>query len=405
MAFSSPSLFFGSYTLILGLFAYVFFFGDPNGTGIPACLARFFGRKLPDTFMSAVERVLGRRTRDRLAGMYDYVVNQRNPLLQMLYLVLMAGGYLVIVIVAYPRLPNHVIGEEHRAIGAAVVSLCFISWFVACRIDPGTLTKENVVLYDNYECDGILYEGLDCRTCKFKKIARSKHCAVCNVCVARFDHHCAWLNQCVGEQNYAYFLAFLLIHSFSLIYGAVMMALLLYDTVIDKDLLNARFLNTVTREVENASLGMIMKYLLFHEGKIAALLLLCAVMGLVLLGFFGYHLTLVLRNVTTNEGHKWGDVQRAYKIGQNRYEAAVAAAAEGKGGEAEDLEPMPPFPQNPYRLSFTQNIMEVLAPRVSRRRWSSSCKQGHQCHQSNGKARSEEEEAAAKLKKKKQKAN
>jgi hypothetical protein len=49
-----------------------------------------------------------------------------------------------------------------------------------------------------------------CPECKLIRSARSRHCAICNQCVERFDHHCPWINNCVGAHNHNAFLSFLL---------------------------------------------------------------------------------------------------------------------------------------------------------------------------------------------------
>jgi len=91
-------------------------------------------------------------------------------------------------------------------------TLLFYSFYKACSKDPGKVFQNQDqrfrTIIDLAERDGFDPSWF-CSTCLIRKPMRSKHCSICNQCVARFDHHCPWISNCVGQDNHSHFVTFL----------------------------------------------------------------------------------------------------------------------------------------------------------------------------------------------------
>jgi palmitoyltransferase len=143
--------------------------------------------------------------------------------------------------------------------------------------------------------------------------------------VARFDHFCGWVYNTIGEENYRFFLLFLVVHVCMCCYGTYVLSMLFYaEIVLDKKLLEATFVDRFTGQEFAATKWVVVQYMLHNYMYESGVLLLMGVMTVALALFLGYHVYLTSVNMTTNEAYKWGHVKQWYKKALKRYEKAVA---------------------------------------------------------------------------------
>ena len=118
-----------------------------------------------------------------------------------------------------------------------------------------------------------------CKKCQARKPDRAHHCSTCRRCVLKMDHHCPWLATCVGMRNYKPFILFC---SYTTIFCWVCFGVSATSlwTEISND---SRFDNG------------------FLPVNMVLLSVLSGIMGLVLAGFTGWHLSLAWRGQTTIE--------------------------------------------------------------------------------------------------------
>jgi hypothetical protein len=357
---------------------------DVNGAGIGAALWKGL----------AVMRIVAERLRImwifRMAqSAVIWFLYKRHPVIQILYLGIIIGAYAAFFTFGFPHLPNPYFWAINKPISGVVLAVCLVSFAMASFTDPGVVTKDNALRYRRlFDFDMVLYTpNRECSTCQFEKVARSKHCATCDRCVSRFDHHCIWLNNCVGERNYRWFLIFLAANSIIMLYGIwASGAIIFHDLYGPKNLINAKFRNRVTGDVQTAGVYMLFQYFMGEYLEVMMVLLLCLVMGIIVTGFTFYHFYLTTTNTTTNETFKKSEITASYKHVLKRYGECIKRAneeakagrpvpadvtrffriicGEGWDGKMESVGPPPtnPLKTSLYNLGAKRNWMEVILP-------------------------------------------
>ncbi len=165
--------------------------------------------------------ILGERAYARVTWASDFLLNRKHPLVQAFYLLLLTTAVTLFLVLGFPRLTQPHWWWHVRALIPLSIACTYGSFAVASTRDPGGITAHTHAReLARFPYDHILYHpDRACRTCQRDKPARSKHCSLCGVCVARADHHCAWINNCVGAGNHVWFLAFLASTTWVCAYG------------------------------------------------------------------------------------------------------------------------------------------------------------------------------------------
>ena len=224
------------YTGCIGGCGYVFMTGEPDEPGIVNTLNRLITRDLIDAIRWCLWKAFGERGVKAYDGFEEYICWSANPLLQLFYLGMILTGFAGFVLLALPSVPCQpgfpcwpperpegtcdFLEPWHRVTAYATMTTCLASWLACCWSEPGSVTPDSPLSVYCYPWDGFVHTRKICTTTRLLRPARSTYCRYTNRLVPRFDHFCPWIKNSVGENNYRYFLFFLLMHWFTLGYAS-----------------------------------------------------------------------------------------------------------------------------------------------------------------------------------------
>lgn len=160
-----------SYVLLIGIPTYLFLCADSSDTGLNGIVSRFCVIAIPTTISRGLKACLGNSGYAKLAGCYDYATNQRNPIMQIMYYLILNAAFTGWLILGLPKLPTFLVSEFHSYFAPAFVIFAQFTYYLACTVGPGTLTQDNVECFNHQPYDGMMYiPGAYCSSCKVPKV-------------------------------------------------------------------------------------------------------------------------------------------------------------------------------------------------------------------------------------------
>ncbi|KAL1917240.1 uncharacterized protein VTP21DRAFT_4896 [Calcarisporiella thermophila] len=269
-----------------------------------------------------------------LENSWVYCCDSRNPILQIVYLFLITLLIVGFLSTGWNEIPGPYLSSIHKFIIPLFIVYIYGSFYLVCAADPGFITPENVEKWlQAYDYDYVLYEPRMCRTCNFQKPPRSKHCSICNRCVAKFDHHCGWVNTCIGANNARYFLLFLASIQHICYYGMYLVGQIYRAKYDEHHLARSYFVDSGTGRHVQLSLFQSFVFLLYRYRILGSIGIFAGVTAVVVGVFFWYQVwVMAWKGMTTNEIFKWEDLDEEIAMGRVYY-----VFDEGNVGEAEGL--------------------------------------------------------------------
>ncbi|KAF2260689.1 zf-DHHC-domain-containing protein [Lojkania enalia] len=306
------------FTVTISLLTFVAFFGRlPAFRNTPIS---FLHRLIVVHIPSTLRRLDVLLTNGRITGgsgrLGRYLMYDKHPVVMIFFLGLVSGSAALFIPAIWDKLT-----VRHKLLIPLILPQPYLFTYLSAKQNNETHINHvnHAAQMRHYPYDRVLYyPGTECRTCKFFKPARSKHCSICKTCVARMDHHCVWVNNCLGRGNYRWFLGLLLSTAVMLAYGAYLAHLVLSPLADRHYKRYERWYRYKGISVPSDWLGYLdikLHYFLTFTSiyldvgglRASGVGLLALLTWPLPLGLLGYHIYLIWAGMTTNESGKWED--------------------------------------------------------------------------------------------------